>query len=120
VTCSYSAAATTLNFGGENLYSVIDYDDANALTTVAGALAYTNVIVTPMTNGHYRKWRPHIAVGAYSGAFTSFKNEVSNWIDVASPGVQHYGLKVVADVTSINTLSIKMFSRVWVQFRNVF
>jgi len=67
-----------------------------------------------------RKWRPHIATAAYSGVFTSFKNEPSTWIDVASPGVQHYGLKVAADVTSTNSVAIKMFVRVWVQFRNVF
>jgi len=120
VTCAYSAAATTLNYGNENLYSVIDYDDGNALTTIAGVLAYENVIAAPMTNGHYRKWRPHIATAAYSGVFTSFKNEQSTWLDVASPGVQHYGLKLAADITSINSLTIKMFTRVWVQFRNVF
>jgi len=120
ITTAFSPAATAVNYGNENLYLVVDYDDANALTTVAGALAYENVIAAPVTNGHYRKWRPHIAVAAYSGTFTSFKNEVSDWIDVASPNVQHYGLKVVADVTSTNALQVKMFTRVWIQFRNVF
>jgi len=115
-----TSGGSAINYGNENLYSVNDYDDGNALTSINAVLAYENVIVTPMSNGHYRKWRPHIATAAYSGVFTSFKNEVSTWIDVASPGVQHYGLKLAADVTSTNSIAIKMFTRVWVQFRNVF
>jgi len=116
---SVDATSGSLDVGAQNLYSVIDYDDANALTTITQALSYSNVIAAPLTNGHYRKWRPHIAVAAYSGAFTSFKNEIAPWVDVASPNVQHYGLKLAADVTS-SALLIKMFTRVWIQFRNTF
>lgn len=111
--------ASNVFVGAQNLYSVIDYDDGSNLSTVAQALAYENVIAGPMNNGHYRKWRPHIATAAYSGVFTSFKNEVSPWIDVASPGVQHYGIKCIADVT-VAVQNIKMLTRVWIQFRNVF
>jgi len=111
---------TGISLGAQNLYTVTDYDDGNALTTITQALSYANVIAAPLTNGQYRKWRPHMATAAYSGVFTSFKNEVSNWIDVASPGVQHYGLKLAADVTTTNAINIRMFTRVWIQFRNVF
>jgi len=111
--------SSTIDYGNENLYSVIDYDDGNALTTIAQVLSYENIMATSLTNGHYRKFRPHIAVAAYSGAFTSFKNEVSDWIDVASSNVQHYGLKIAADVTT-SAHAIRMFTRVWIQFRNVF
>lgn len=117
VTCE--AQPSVIFNGSQNLYSVIDYDDASGLSTVAGALAYSNVIAAPLSNGQYRKFKPHIAVAAYSGAFTSFKNEKAPWIDVASPNVQHYGLKVVSDVTAA-AVPIKMFSRTWIQFRNVF
>jgi len=111
--------AATISSGSQNLYSVIDYDDGNALSTVGAALAYSNVVAGPLTQGQYRKWRPHIAVAAYSGVFTSFKNEPANWLDVASAGVQHYGLKLAADITN-NAQAIKMLVRVYVQFRNVF
>jgi len=116
---SADATPSGLSVGAQNLYSVIDYDDGTALASVGAALAYENVIAAPITNGQYRKWRPHIATAAYSGVFTSFKNEVSNWIDVASPGVQHYGIKFAADVTG-TAWNIRMLTRVWIQFRNVF
>jgi hypothetical protein len=112
-------SSSTIAYGAQNLYSVIDYDDGVALTTIAQVLSYENVIATSLTNGHYRKWRPHIAAAAYSGVFTSCKNDVSAWIDVASPAVQHYGIKCAADVTAA-AIDIKMFTRVWIQFRNVY
>lgn len=82
--------------------SVIDYDDATALTTFAQALDYTNVVSTDVTTAHYRKWVPHVAMAAYGGGvFTSFANVTSPWIDAASTGVVHYGLKTAATVSNI-------------------
>jgi hypothetical protein len=79
--------------------SVIDYDDYNSLTGFNQALDYTNVLVTNGKDGHYRRFKPHVAVAAYSGAFTSFLNEESPWIDAASTGVQHFGLKTAWTAT---------------------
>jgi len=92
------AHLTSQNAG--NLYSVIDYDDANVLSTTASACDYTNVLGTSADASHYRKFRPHVAVAAYSGAFTSFANMESQWIDMASPAVQHYGLKLACTATT--------------------
>lgn len=40
-----------------------------------------------------RKLVPRVALAAYSGAFTSYAEAKENqWIDCASPSVQHYGL----------------------------
>jgi len=80
--------------------SVIDYDDSNALTTVNQAYDYTNVLTTSGCSGHYRRFKPHVAIAAYSGAFTSFANQESPWIDFASTGVQHYGLKTAWTATT--------------------
>jgi len=100
-----------------NLASVIDYDDATNLATYAQALDYNNVVVAPLTNGHHRVFTPHVAVAMYSGAFTSFGNEISPWIDAASTGVQHYGVKLAAE-TSTGTYSIHGRFRVNVSWRN--
>jgi len=100
-----------------NLASVIDYDDATNLTTYPSALDYNNVVVAPLTNGHHRVFTPHVAVAMYSGAFTSFGNEISPWIDAASTGVQHYGVKLAAE-TSTGVYNIHGRFRVNVSWRN--
>lgn len=83
------------------LASVVDYDDASSLSSFASALDYSNVCVTSGRDGHYRRFKPHVAVAAYSGAFTSFANEESPWLDMASPGVQHYGVKTAWTPTDV-------------------
>lgn len=105
--------------GTAYFYSVIDYDDANNLSSIPAVVQYTNLVCSPHTNGHYRKFTPHIAGAVYSGAFTSFANRRPEWIDVASPNVQHYGLKCASDSTS-TTVPIQVMTRIWIQFRNVF
>jgi len=75
------------------LYTIIDYDDTAVLGTVAAMTARDTCSVTQVYESVQRTFRPHIAVAAYSGTFTSYKNEPADWIDCASPNVQHYGLK---------------------------
>jgi hypothetical protein len=80
--------------------STIDYDDAAALTTVAQASDYDNCLTTSAYTGHYRRFKPHIALGAYSGTFTSYQNAGPSWIDFNSTTVQHYGVKFAVTVQS--------------------
>jgi len=108
---------TTSSNGGAGgyLYSVIDYDDGSVLSNVAAAADYTNVMVSASTEGHYRRFKPHIAVAAYSGTFTSFTNEPAQWIDMSSPSVQHYGVKTACSTTTaavIFTLRARFHFRV--------
>jgi len=109
-------------FGTSNGYtsysSVIDYDDASNLTTYAQALDYTNVVETQISNGHYRKFVPHVAVAAFSGTFTSYENVTAPWIDCSSTAVQHYGLKIASPATSVSS-TITATYRLHVSFRNV-
>lgn len=74
--------------------SAIDLDDANTPTTVDMVVSRQGSITSNSLTSHYHKWRPHVAIAEYSGAFTSFGNAPAGWIDVASPSVQHYGLKI--------------------------
>jgi hypothetical protein len=100
------------------IMTVIDYDDAGNSITPTTALDYQNVQVGKCADGHYRKFVPHVAVAAYSGAFTSFCNEVSPWIDSSSTGVIHYGLKV-ASTTTTSAIAYDLMYRVHCEFRNV-
>jgi hypothetical protein len=95
--------------------TVLDYDDSTNLTSVAQALDYDNVRVSAFNSGHYRKLKPRIAVAAYSGSFASYANQ-SSWIDCASTGVQHYGVKLVAEA-SVSAANIIGLMRMRVSFR---
>jgi len=82
------------------LYSAVDYDDANAASTLGQMEDFNSLNFTPGDQGHYISFKPHIAVAAYSGAFTSFTNASDQWIDWNSTGVQHYGLKFATTVAT--------------------
>lgn len=78
------------------LWTAIDYDDANVVSR-ASIQQFDTCVVSPPGSGITRTWVPHVALAAYSGAFTSYANQESQWIDIASDTVQHYGLKVVVE-----------------------
>jgi hypothetical protein len=111
--------ASTPSPGNVNLFSVVDYDDANVPSSIAQLLEYENAIVSSISNGHYRKFKPHLAVAAYAGTFTGFSNKAADWIDCASSTVQHYGSKFGMDTSSV-TVGVRAMIRIWIQFRNVF
>jgi hypothetical protein len=98
--------------------SVNDYDDATPLTSFGSALDYQNVLVGSTRDGHYRRFKPHCAVAAYSGAFTSYGNVASPWIDCTSPTVQHYGMKLAATVTTV-AINFNLVTRFHLEFRNI-
>lgn len=101
------------------LYSVIDYDDASAVTP-SQALNYDNVVTTSMEQSHRRCFVPHIALGAYSGTFSSYANVTEQWIDCNSPTVAHYGVKYVCDAGITGSLqSWDFICRISVSFRGV-
>jgi len=79
------------------LFSVIDYDDAATPTSINQLLQYDSIVIGGPCRAHIRALDPHIAVAAYSGAFTSFANLRNQWIDIASATVQHYGLKFACE-----------------------
>jgi hypothetical protein len=113
-----SLIGNTNNAATGLLASVIDYDDATVLSTYAQAEDYTNVIQGPASEGHYRRFKPHVAVASYSGTFTSFTNVESPWIDLSSPSVQHYGLKTAVQPSGV-AQSYSTVTRLHISLRNV-
>lgn len=96
--------------GGTTLItSAVDTDDSNVPTTFTSVDDRQGSLLSNGVVGHYHKWVPHMAVACYSGAFTSFASQCAEWIDVASPGVQHYGIKfgIAAGQTNVYSLSIR-------------
>jgi len=96
--------------------SIVDYDDASA-PTYAQLLEYRNALTAPGAQGHYRDWKPHIAMATYAGAFTSFANVEDMWIDCASSGVYYYGFKAGFEATDAAYVYDLIVRTTW-EFRN--
>lgn len=98
-------------------YSAIDLDDANAFTSLTDALDYNNVQVWEPTNPIQLTFIPRFAYAAFaSGVFSSFANSKPRWIDAASTGVQHYGVKLAFGVTS-TAITYTVTCRYHISFR---
>lgn len=103
-------------------YVVIDYDDSTALTTAAQARSYESCIIVPPGRECTRMFRPRMAMSAYNGAFSGFANVADQWIDAATAGVQHYGIKLfipgaTAAQTTLQSWTVER--EYWISFRKV-
>jgi hypothetical protein len=94
-----SSQSTVFSNMGQ-MATTIDLDDANTPSSYNSVVGRQQVVITDGGVGHYHRWKPHMAVAVYSGAFTSFQNAPADWIDCASSSVQHYGLKFSSLPTS--------------------
>lgn len=92
--------AQSSNISIPQCVSVIDYDDANVLTAKTQYFEYQNHKIFNCVNYHQRYFKPHVALGAYSGAFTSYANKYNQWLDCDSNTVQHYGFKLFVDAAN--------------------
>lgn len=110
---------TSVTYSGVNFPEVttaVDLDDNSTSFTKGALMDHQGSVSSSAVAGHYHKWRPHIAVASYSGAFTSYTNIPSTWIDSASPAVQHYGLKIATTSTG-TAVPITAIVRAVISFR---
>jgi hypothetical protein len=79
------------------LTTCVDLDDANTPGSENVVLSHATAIMHgPFIKPITRTFVPAIAVEAYqTGGFGGYSNKPSNqmWLDVASPNIQHYGMK---------------------------
>jgi len=81
---------------------VIDQDDANVPTSLSYLQQYGNQITKPGYKKIRRCFKPHVAMAAYqSGAFTSYANVKDQWLDMNSPAIQHYAIKMGWSATTV-------------------
>lgn len=103
------------------LFTVIDYDDDSAITSQNAMQQRNNCTMTQVWESVRRSFRPHVAIAAYSGAFTSFANQQSQWIDSGSPSVKHYSVKWFMPQAPANLIpTFDIICRLYVEYRNVF
>jgi hypothetical protein len=96
--------------------SAVDYDDGNTPTTISQVSDKQTNVASSIQAGHYHKWCPQFALGAYTGSFGGF-SAGRGWIDCASPTVQHYGLKTSCAATPVNPFVFSSIVRYTIAFR---
>lgn len=78
------------------LATAIDYDDANAPSSMSQVLQYENACVVPFYKEHHRKIYPRINQGALAGGTLNacVSGSGGQWLDIAYNNVSHFGLKI--------------------------
>lgn len=106
--------------------TVIDYDDANILSTLASFEQYANFRFQPVVSSKtiQRTFKPHIAVAAFGGGvFTSYMNKGPTWIDCNNATVAHYAIKIYLDgpdgTAPTAFQKFQLFATYYLSFRNV-
>lgn len=120
---SYNVA-TAGTIATSALFYAVDLDDATVVTPLTSLMEYENVQCEPLALGKAFSvhFKPHVALAAYSGTFTSYANAGSHWLDCGSPAIQHYGLKF--GLPSPNNISntpslITIYNTYTVEFKGV-
>jgi len=120
VRVSFTSNVNPTTFGSV-LHTVLDYDDSS-LISVAQAQEYATHQTTKVGTSLTRVLQPRFALAAFGGSvFTSFANaDPSTWVDVASSGVQYFGVKGIlpgnASATSGAVYDVQY--ETIIQFRN--
>jgi hypothetical protein len=100
-----------------HLMSAVDYDDVASISPALNAQKST-VVISNLQDTIVRSFTPRVALAAYAGAFTAYAVAPSQqWLNTASPTIQHYGHKLTANPTA-TAITYYLYTRVWFQFRN--
>lgn len=102
--------------GNTTAFTALDFDDASTVL-LASLQQYESCQHHNALHPFSRTVVPRFAVAAYSGAFSSYKN-TSGWIDVASPSVIHYGIKVALPVQSGSPNTYTPVMELWMSFKH--
>jgi hypothetical protein len=109
-----STVGSTLT-GLANLYGVVDYDDANNLSSLAAARQYSNCMEVPIDTGIYFSFRPHTALSA---AGSGQPNVPFPWTNSATQGQPAYGVKFAMGSSSVTRI-LYVNARFHLTFRNI-
>lgn len=94
-----SAEAGTNNNVGK-IFSVLDYDDGVAPTSVDQLCQYPNMKTTRTTSDHVRSLRPMFASTQYFTSTLSGYGARRGWLDCDYSAIPHYGIKYAIQGTA--------------------
>lgn len=117
-------ATQALTFPSQQLWYVVDTDDASTPGSLSVIQEYAKAQCRNVLEDKevHISWKPSCADALYAGAFTSYGNRVSPWIDCSSPSVEHYGLKLCIPCPINTTFAEQNFTIrtvYYVDFKNV-
>jgi hypothetical protein len=76
------------------LFAVVDRDDATTPTSIAQLRQYDNCIEASPYEGLHFRFKPSVTPSYYAtGSFVGYGVDESQWLDVASSAIPHYGVK---------------------------
>lgn len=104
---------------GGNVWSVLDYDDVTAPTTIDTLMQYQNVKRTRTHMVHSRYFKPAVAAEIFNTGLTTNYNPKKNvWLDCNLDTTEHYGIKWWVDQTNAGvTLDLQV--KMYLAFKNV-
>ncbi len=96
----------------------IDLDDASPFSSYAAHCSSDSAMVSGVCTGQYWKFVPRISNTVYNGAVASGYQSAdkTEWIDTATPAVNHYGIKFTSTATTV-AQNIVLEFRIRVLFR---
>jgi len=116
-------ASSSPNATVPNLFCLLDFDDSVAPTSLGAVQQYDNCQVCKYGEGLHIVLEPSYTPAVYSaGAFTGYGVDKAGWLDVASSGIPHYGVK--GSITALPGLSTSnvvwdIYCKYYISFRNV-
>lgn len=107
LTPHYNVGFPAANVTYPRLYAAVDYSDKGVPASLNELRQYANCTITPAFKGITRTFVPKCAQALYSGVFTSYGSVSKGWVDVNSPSVQFYGLKLGLDPGEVGQTALQ-------------
>lgn len=104
--------------GSTQLLTVIDYDDANAPTTINDLLQYQNMKMTTSNRIHGRYLVPRSNTEVSNSGLGVASAPKRQWLDCGYPTVQHHGIKYGV-VAPANDTKFDLYITYYLAFKNV-
>lgn len=104
-----------------NYFTVIDYDDGIAPTSVNDFLTRDNAVIRQFNEPAHISFRPHVPMATDTGLTVFGVNKQSQWIDCTFTNVFHYGLKLGLPATpaTFSPTSFTIFIDYFMSFKSV-
>lgn len=117
-----SGASSVFQGQSTGVFSVIDYDDATAPTTITQLMEYQNLKMTRATQTHSRYFKPRVNLQGVTNLGTGATGPTMNtrgWIDCDFINVPHFGLKLALQQAVNYNLTYDVKIDFYLAFKNV-
>lgn len=114
-------AGTVFDLNPQQIYTVLDRDDATALSAVTDALDYESCKIHHPMKDFSLSFVPAISDTIYrTGVTSAYTQKYKQWIDAANVDVPHYGVKgIIGNNATAWQPSWKVIATYYVSFKQV-